>query len=334
VQTNPRQEPAFCVQVEFTEGCNLQCSFCGLQGIREKAGGPYKFMTSRVAERAALQLQIHRWNSRIEFAMHGEPTMNPWWPELVRVFRRYLPRNQLMMTSNGTGFLKDTRAAIVKAFRSGLNVLALDDYKTVNIVPKVLERAMVDDLWQEGITAVRYPQDGLQYSPHRRWPHSARMLIIIEDIADATSGSHADINNHAGFGSTKTTRRINQRCAKPFRELGVRWDGRVAGCCIDWTGSYKIGNLMNTDLDVLWQHPRFQAMRRKLYAGQRDFGPCAGCDHGTYRLGLLPDKLGKQTLPAPNGDDIEIIRDALGGKSYTPLVWRPWMGGKHPSVKI
>lgn len=319
------QEPPFCIQVELTEGCNLRCAGCGIHGIREKAGGPYKFMTEKTACNVAATIAAAGWNCRLEFAQHGEPSLHPDFIGMIGVFRQALPRNQIMMTSNGTGFLKNTHAKIVALFEAGLNVLALDDYEAVNIVPKILERAMIDKLETSGVVVKRYPQDGLEWSPHRRWPRSARMLIIIEDIQKATEGSHAKINNHAKYGGPPNDSKMGVRCAKPFRELGVRWDGRVAGCCINWTGSLKVGDLNKTSIEDLWNGPVFDAMRHKLYHGQRNFGPCDGCDHETYRLGLLPDKLGKDDLPLPTPEHEAVIKKALAGPSYTPLVRQPWM---------
>jgi MoaA/NifB/PqqE/SkfB family radical SAM enzyme len=320
-----QQEPPFCIQVELTEGCNLRCEGCGIHGIREKAGGPYSFMTKATALKFAQEVARLSWNCRIEMAMHGEPSLNPEMFDIVEVMREQLPRHQLMMTSNGTGFLKNTHRAITQLFDAGLNVLALDDYEAVKIVPKVLERAMLEQLEASGVVVKRYPQDGLEWSPHRRWPRNARMLIVIEDIQKAKEGSHAKINNHAGYGGAPNSSKAGVRCAKPFRELGIRWDGKVAGCCIDWTGTVKVGDVHRTPLDKLWNGPVLDAMRHKLYHGQRDFGPCAGCDHETYRLGLLPDKLGKDDLPLPTGEHERVLRSAMGGKSYTPIVFQPWM---------
>ena len=282
-------------------------------------------MTKRAAAKVANQIANAGWNSRVEMAQHGEPSLNPDLMELIAIFRAALPKSQLMMTSNGTGFLKDTANRVRQAFAAGLNILALDDYKEVNIVPKVLERAMVASLESDGIIVKRYPQDGLEWSPHRRWPRSAKLLIIIEDIHYASTGSHAKVNNHAGYGGPRSVSKAGVRCAKPFRELGVRWDGKVAGCCIHWTGALKVGDLMKTGLEELWHGPVFDAMRHKLYHGQRDFGPCEGCDHETYRLGLLPDKLGKHSLPKPTAAHEDTLKRALVGAPYTPLVRQPWM---------
>lgn len=279
-------------------------------------------MTLEVAEKIAAGIAAAKWTARIEFAMHGEPSMNPQFVELVGVFRKHLPRNQLMMTSNGAGFLKDTDARITAVFAAGLNVLAFDDYEAVRIVPKVRER------YTGPATIYEYPQAGLNYSPHRRHPPKTRMIVIIEDLEKAAAGSHAVITNHCGSGAAKDYSKAGQRCAKPFRELGVRWDGAIAGCCNDWEGKVKVGNATKLSISDLWQGDVLNAMRRKLYAGERDFGACDGCDYVSYRNGLLPDKMGKQTLPPPTAEDKTVLARAVRGAGYAPLVWRPWMGHK------
>ena len=43
-----KQQAPFCIKMEFTEGCNLRCNFCGLQGIRAPGEKNYKFMTPDV----------------------------------------------------------------------------------------------------------------------------------------------------------------------------------------------------------------------------------------------------------------------------------------------
>ena len=312
------QEPPFCIQVELTEGCNLQCSFCGIQGIREKSGGPFKFLTLAIAETVAKSIAKAGWTSRIEFAMHGEPSMNPEREAIVRAFRTALPRNQIMMTSNGGGLLAAPDKSIAGLFAAGLNILALDNYKSVPIVPKILDRYTGD------IPIHHYPAEGLELSPHRRWPGRTKVIIIIQDLLEAAAGSHAVITNHCGCGSAPTQIKATQRCAKPFRELGVRWDGSIAGCCNDWRGVVKVGNAATNDIAKLWQGPVLNAMRHKLYAGERDFGACDGCDYVSYRNGLLPDKLGKLELPAPTAVHNRVLKAATANGTLTQIVLRPW----------
>lgn len=310
------QEPPFCLQIELTEGCNLRCQFCGLNGIRGKEND-YKFMSIELAERITYLLKLDGWHPRIEFAMHGEPSMNPQMPEILRVFRKQLPRKtHLMMTSNGAGFVKDPTRIVDEALEY-LNVLALDWYEGVQLVPKLLDR-------YQGKHRVHYYPQEQEANPHRRRKVENHDLVVVQDIELATKGTHSTLNNHAGCGAPRNDRAQGKRCAKPFRELSIRWDGNVAVCCNDWTGLYKVGNVLGQTLEQLWQSPALRAARRKLYHGQRDFGPCDGCDALSYRPGLLPDKHGKRTLPLPTKLDEQAIAKATGQGTYTLPVLRSW----------
>lgn len=309
------QDSPFCVQVELTEGCNLRCTFCGLNGIRGK-DNDFKFMTVLLARTVARKLAESGWTPRVEFAMHGEPSMNPNFLEILDVFRTALPHRHLMMTSNGGGFVSDPTVKVDAALEH-LNVLALDWYDSVKLVPKILER-------YKGVHDVRrYPQDRTA-NPHTRRKPNERLLVVIQDIASATSGTHASLNNHAGCGGPKNDTALGKRCAKPFREISVRWDGSVAVCCNDWRGEYRCGSVSSQSFEDVWQSSAFRAARRKLYRGERDFGPCEGCDALSYRPGLLPDHRGKRELPPAGPEDEAAIRTALGQGPLTLPVLRPW----------
>lgn len=314
------QEPPFAIQIEASEGCNLFCDFCGLRGIREKPGN-FKFMETMTALRIGILLADAGWNPRVEFAMHGEPTMNKKLHLLVAAIRANLPRSQIMVTSNGGGLLAgDINENIDLLFASGLNVLALDNYESVKIVPKIIEKLKRPINY--------YPQDP-DASPHKRRPVSEEIVIVIQDISKAQEGTHSFINNHAGAAGPKNENAQGMRCAKPFRELSIRWDGSVAICCNDWRGELRIGNVHDVNhIQDIWQHPVFESMRKYLYHGRRELGPCKGCDAVSYRVGLLPDKKGLETLPEPTEADAAAIGAALGSGPLTLPVLRPWELGK------
>lgn len=310
-----KQHQPWAIQIELVEGCNLRCNFCGLNGIRGKDNS-LKFMDFSVANALVNDLVDNEWNSRLEFAMHGEPTLNPNGLEIVTAFRNALPKHHMMMTSNGGGLLKDP-TKLIDGYLASLNVLALDWYEGVKIIPKLLE------LYKGSHAVAYYPQDA-KANPHRRRKGKDHDLVIVQDIAKATKGTHSTLNNHAGCGSPKNNRAKGKRCAKPFREMSIRWDGNVAICCNDWRGYYKCGNILEQTLEEIWNGPAFVAARKKLYYGERDFGPCSGCDATSYRTGLLPDAMGKETLPRVNARDLLAIEEALAGSPYTKPVLRQW----------
>jgi radical SAM protein with 4Fe4S-binding SPASM domain len=323
------QDPPYCIQVEFTEGCNLGCSFCGLQHIRDNgANGPedkhgkasaMKFLTLENAEVIAGRIAAAKWNPRIEFAMHGEPTMNPNYIELVAIFRKHLPKASLQLTSNGGGLLKNQgfSSNINALMEAGLNILSLDNYDGIRIVDKILQG------YNGPHRVWKYPQE-IMGNPHRRRKPHEHDIVVIQDIEAATKGNHSILSNHTGGSFPLNDKMKGKRCAKPFREMSVRWDGNVAMCCNDWPGRYKIGNMLTTSVEKLWLGEAFQAARQALYHGQRTFTPCKGCDHVSYRPGLLPDAKGKETLPAPDAKTWEVIEKYTSGEPYTPKVKRPW----------
>jgi radical SAM protein with 4Fe4S-binding SPASM domain len=327
-----KQEPPFAVQVELSEGCNLYCDFCGLQGIRDIKEKDFKFMDPAVAKSIAAQIRDLEWNPRIEFAMHGEPTMNPNYIDIVKRFRKRLPRHHIMMTSNGGGLLRPPGIveSLTQLFDAGLNVFAFDAYEYVKIKDKIDAALFGDKAFGEngeeafGFEVHRYP-DEKEFSPHNRYGHTARMFIRIQDISVAEKGTHSSLNNHCGAGAPGLKEPLTARCAKPFRELSIRWNGDVAICCNDWRGVFKVGNVVNDGLQEVWHHERFNAARRFLMQGDRgSVSPCNVCDAKSYRVGLLPDKKGRQTLRAPNDKDRALVKEATKGKTLASVVIRPW----------
>jgi len=329
-----KQPPPYCIQLELTEGCNLACSFCGIASIRDngangpedirgKNSHPYKFLgwgTALVIAKGIQKAQReYKWNPRIEMAMHGEPTMNPEYRDIVALLREQLPRTHLQMTTNGGGLLKgDLSQNINNLMDAGLNVLLLDNYEGIKICDKVIE------VYKGPHPLLFYPQDK-KANPHRRRKPTDHDIVITQDIAAASRGNHATINNHAGAAFPRNNRAEGKRCAKVFREMSIRQDGNVAICCNDWPGYYRCGSVLRgVSLEELWQNDAFLAARKKLYHGQRNFGPCDGCDALSYRPGLLPDAKGKEEYGEPTERDVRAIESALKEGPFTPAVARPW----------
>lgn len=328
MEINREVPPPFAIQMEPTEGCNLGCSFCGIQSIRAngadaelgihgKNSAPYRFMDPATNELVARQIAELTWNPRIEYAMHGEPGMNKDLTAMVATMRKHNPKAYIMVTSNGGGLVKDTQARVAGLFAAGLNTLALDDYKHSGGIMEKVRANLDDDLasWK----VYEYPKDP-KGNPHHR--DAGQRLVYINDIGENDSGNH-QLTNQGGASFSAKKEPLAQRCAKPFRELSVRWDGSVAICCDDWPGNYKVGNVNTIGLHGVWYHPRFEAARRRLYASNRDFGPtgaCTGCDVRTYRNGLLPDKLGKTDMLPEDAESKALVKQALAGRVFTIML--------------
>lgn len=321
------QEAPFAIQIEFTQGCNLRCSFCGINGITDKPM-EFDFMTMDNLLKIAIMIKESGWNPRIELAMHGEPTSNPAWIAMISALRTILgDKTPIMLTTNGYGFLyrngklmsREDQVDAIRTAKSLCNVIALDCYEYANIYKKVW-----DILKEEKIAHSWYPEES-EANPHKRRSWYENDFVLVKDISEATKGTHSTLNNHCGTAGPLNDKAKGKRCAKPFRELSIRYDGQVALCCNDWRGTYDCGNVLTEgNLGSLWDGGQFYAARARLYQGDREFGPCQGCDATSYRNGLLPDKKGKLEHPSPCDVSDGIILSCSFRDPMTKTVKRPW----------
>ena len=308
--------PPFSVQIELVQGCNLQCPFCGINAIQDPRNKHYQFMSEETFCKLLEQLPV--WNARLEFAMHGEPTLHPQFYKFMERARAALPKASIMVTTNGYRFIKgDIIENFTHAFDAGVNVIALDEYEYVNYYKKIRVALYDESLLEFDI--VEYPKDK-RFSPNKKWPPRTRLLILVQDISKATHGTHAKLSNHAGAAAPLTTATAGKRCTKPFREIAVRWDGSVSLCCETWDGPYNCGNINTLAIEKIWEGRPFEVARRFLYHGQRPLAPCKGCSHVGYRVGLLPDPKGKETVPAPTSADLAYWRKKLREPVLTPTI--------------
>jgi len=316
-----RQDPPNTIKIEFTEGCNLRCQMCGIQGIREKPGGLYEYLTTGLAEKIGKLVAESGWNSKFEFSLRGEPLMNPNSAAIIGILRKHLPKACLMVTTNGIPLLRKpgVNANLDALFANGLNIFAMDCYEAS-------KKAEAQIRLYEGVPVTDYPGGP---SPYHKVKANVQRIILMEDFEKAAMQEIAlgtkRVNSHCGAGLKPPSEPLQRRCARPFREMVIRWDGRVALCCNSWRDEYKCGHIddFETIADA-WNSIYLMAARRKLYRKDRDFGVCRICDERTFRDGLLPDRLGKKSLRKPNEADEEAILEAMiGGPATTPVL-RPW----------
>jgi len=55
---------------------------------------------------------------------------------------------------------------------------------------------------------------------------------------------------------------VKESCPKPFEEVWINPDGELMLCCVDYFGEVKIGNLLTTDFDEVWNGSVMTEIRR------------------------------------------------------------------------
>jgi radical SAM protein with 4Fe4S-binding SPASM domain len=306
-----------------------------MPAIQDRPGHGYKFMEEKTITTVMKQIAEMGWNCRVGFAMRGEPTMHPNYTRMVEIVRQHLPRAHITMLTNAGGLLRKPGpvANVLGLFEAGLSVLGLDDYENVKFVSKTLDAfgnnspLVSGELHPLGFTFYKYPEN-LKGNPHVRRPRGTKTLVQIRDIsaqdADKKVGNHGKLFNYAGLGAAPDDSMNGKRCHHPFRQFVVHWDGNVPLCCNSWDSPYNCGNVNEQSMDSIWQSNAMGAAREMLIKGKREFTPCTGCNHRSYRVGLLPDLMGKGKLHRPDEQTAADIKAALKTGARAEVIRIPW----------
>lgn len=318
-----RQHPPYLIEIEPTEGCNLGCSFCGLRGMREKGTVPWKFMSVEDAEFTAKQIKLAGWKSRICFCGHGEPTLNKNLLEIIRVFRKHLPKNNMQLICNGYGFKHGIFE--LTEFLQSLEELQFNDV-VLDVYSSNGDWTCVDSVKDKYDIKI-IGQNGEQFNYTGKRMRLALYPLQVDDNVKILRV----MDNHCGAAAPQdfSEKTVNKRCDKPFRYLFVRWDNLVCLCCDDFRGQYRIGNVADFEtIEDLWNSDAFQAVRIMLMSDKhRALPPCYGCNYHSIRPGLLPDPMGRKKDVMPREISkkvVDVIKKHYFIDGSTTIVKRKW----------
>jgi len=243
-------------------------------------------MSIELAIDIAKQLGTWFTRKRIEFALRGEPTINPKCIEIIKIFRENFPKSQLMITTNGD-IIQKNFDMINNLFDNGLNTLLVDAYERYEWWKDQLSNLSFDffDFYED--KPIVYGYVGYK---------EKRIILMDSIIKKSRQTIIRRLNNQGGsvnypeLGITPLTYPLMRRCSNPFRELVIFNDGSVPICCM---GGYKnefiVGKTPEQSLKDIWNSDLYNAVRKLLYHKQRVFLPCLRCDYKGYRIGLLKE---------------------------------------------
>jgi MoaA/NifB/PqqE/SkfB family radical SAM enzyme len=287
----------FCIQVELTFGCQLRCPMCGINSLNIPRG-KYSFMDVKTADIISKQISLFTPKIRIEFAMCGEPSMNPNVIEIVNIFRKNLPTAQLLFTTNGLNFIKDWKTWSSELVQC--NIIAVDLYEPYG--PELRDILTKNP----GVWKVEdyYNSDFNQH--HYNGSRGNHLVLIGDLLKNDRRKRQRIIFNHAGNSSIlpKTPKPLRKTCTFPFREMVIRYEGTVNLCCLDFGSEYDVGNILNDDMKSIWINSYFTSARRFLRHKYRCFSPCIICDAPSgMRSGILP------LFEEPTEKDLETVTE-------------------------
>lgn len=288
------------INIETVQGCNRRCHFCGTMGMEKKI----HLASIKTITHTANLIKGANLNCQIRLAGHGEPTLHPDLPKIIKILRATLPTTPISMFTNGT-VIERKPELIDVYFSCGLNNLIVDEYSD-HLVGQFIETDQTCakyNIVRQGSGTPMFNKD-----------YKSKRICIMPPIDMDGNTINRKLCNHMGAGLPPLKIALQKKCSVIFRELTVRWDGKIAICCNDFRGYYPVTNINDCVLfEHAWFHPRFESARKYLILGDRSFFPCNVCDVLPNRPAFLPDWKGKVVLDKPSATDREIVT-----KRYEP----------------
>lgn len=307
-QSKVRHTSPHSFQIEITEGCCLECNFCGVWKIHQyrKSRHEQRFRYMSIPFAQKLSQAIKQWlgdttRRHIEFELHGEPLLNPCVVDIISIFRKALPKSYLIITTNTLPILNKFESSVNALFKAGLNCLLCDAYGEFSgqIHTTILKYIQANpsvgyhDVFRENFN-IFAGQHILRVQP-------SSLILFQDDLTRHPKVVTKPLHNQSGdvhpqkgaeLGLCLPSSPLKKQCVYPFRQFCIHYDGVVSPCCAgDWMRQGAIGKFPEESLQTIWNGDLLNVTRALLRRGERKYLiPCKTCSYmGGHLQGFLAD---------------------------------------------
>lgn len=225
------------VAIETTTECTRRCSYCP-----ESLDFKKRFvMGENLVKSILLQLKEIDYKGDICFNNYGEPLLDKRLESFVSIARRYFPKANIFIATNGD-------LLTVKRFRSlakaGMNKFFITQQG--NPIPKnhiLLKESLTDE--EKKLVGWYYLDE------------------------------NSLLQNRGGYIKLKSKRIPKKICN--LNTLIIKADGIVCACCQDYFHDINIGDAKAAKIMDIWYSPTFKSLRKNLMRGITERDICKKC---------------------------------------------------------
>ena len=283
-------------ELSVVEGCNRCCLFCGYFEYK-KIQPKIKFVNLKLVKEIAKSLFELKPNIRINFSTFGEPFLHPNFDKIIEIFRKYLPNSYISTFTNCDLLLDKNKNLEVKKilhyFNCGLNHIGLDCYDSrdqLESYEKNLSKI------KEKVIVQKFPNE-LKFPLYFHNGKNKRIITLIPCYIkqkgirkrhNMGGNVNTKLANNSGENILTINDSLEKFCVRPFRDLIMKYDGKVVICCNDWKNEQVIGEFPQNSLKEIWNGKEFNKIRVLLQNKIRGFIPCSKCSYfGGTRQGFI-----------------------------------------------
>jgi MoaA/NifB/PqqE/SkfB family radical SAM enzyme len=272
--------------LELTNKCNLRCEMCTYQASHgetgEMARSQFESYVNQLSELGLDVLYLH---------FGGESLLHPQFEDFLKyaIEKRDKGRiGRVGWVDNGMLFNQKI-ADLVVALKVDVVIFSLDGVGEVNdkirIGSKysVIERNIKYLLKKRGtgrkpevlLNMVDYGKTEEQkLEVYREWtPFVDEIVLIPSILPDNTWQNKNDSSSDLKVVSSPPF------CHFPFDTIGISWDGKVTGCCEDYTFKMNLGDASKLPIKEIWNGKEFREIREAALTNSFPKGsPCYKCE--------------------------------------------------------
>jgi MoaA/NifB/PqqE/SkfB family radical SAM enzyme len=242
------------IEINTTELCNRTCVFCPRHDP-EVYDNRNLHLTVKGATIIAEELERSSFEGKISFSGFGENLLNPWFPEIIEMFRKHRPNNVIECNTNGDKLDEHYARRI---FDAGMSIIYVNLYDGMEQV----------DHFDELFDLAGIPQEKYKYRVH--WGGMEDHGLVLNN--------RSGVVDWMGIDESTIEAVKNKPCYYPFYKMFVDWNGDCILCCNDWNREQVVGNLITQSLSDVWFGKPMTKIRNKLRNGNRTEKPCNKCN--------------------------------------------------------
>jgi len=296
----------FSVHLDVCSTCNFTCTFCfqnDKQGMKE-SGVEWGMMDTSIFKSCVDDLKKFPTKvKKIKIGNHGEPTLHPDLPEMIKYARDANVAEIVEIFTNGSRLNPKLNQDLVDAGLQRMNIsvegLTAESYKRIagyninydqfianirdlynrkttdlSLYIKVVDHAVVKS--EPGRPTIDLTESEKKYFFDIFGQISDEMSI--ENVVPQWAETDQNDLTDTGMYGQKIDQ-LKEVCPFPFMYLHVNSDGTVAGCTLDWARKVLVGNKAKHDLYEVWNGELMRDLRLKMLKGERDQIPmCDTCN--------------------------------------------------------
>lgn len=291
----------FAFSLEPTTSCNLRCPECpsGLRSFSRDTG----MLPMDYAETTIKKLSKYAGYMTLYF--QGEPYLNKDFFEIVVMAKQH---KLFVNTSTNAHYLKDENAR--KTVESGLDRLIIsidgitqqtyESYRIGGKLDKVIEGTRNIIAWKKKLKS-KTPQVIFQFLVVKPNEHEIpelyklaedlevdKVLLKTAQVYDYKHGNPLIPDNikysrykQNADGTFSIKNKLLNQCWRMWQACVVTWDGNMVPCCFDKDATYKMGNILEHDLDEVWWSAAYKKFRQQLLVSRSSIDICTNCTEGT-----------------------------------------------------